>query len=251
MYISLSESMLMTSNPYRSFVEHFSKDDYNLIDDAKYLSEFIVNDVNLVSDCNQLILDFSKEFNIKSGFNSVFKEDTDTRVFAKVNSIYHDDFEDDESNIFDKAGKVEGEKKSKLNFILSFIKKVISLKGEDLEATNKLRFKALRMALGLLIIGGTLLMPGGLLMNLVKVIVISSVAAYSLVRLSKVQDMLETQVERLDARIEEEDDPKVKADLMFAVKGIRKELTRVTNRRKKLASLKRAGRKDNSDSQDW
>ena len=143
---------------------------------------------------------------------------------------------------------LSGGKKAKLNFILNFIKKAISLKAEDLEATNNIRFKALRMALGLLVVGGTILIPGGLVVNLFKVIVVSAVGAYSAVRLSKLQDMLETQVERLEARMEEEDDPRIKAEIGFAVKGMNKELKKIGKRREQL---KKIGKGKNSDKEDW
>ena len=88
-------------------------------------------------------------------------------------------------------------------------------------------------------------------MNLVKAMVAGAVVAYSAARLSKLQDMLETQVERLEARMEEEDDPRIKAELSFTIKGINKELKKVDKRRTQLSNMKKVRRKNKSDNQDW
>lgn len=253
MYSTLKETILLSNDPYSSFLEHFKNNDYSIMDDAKYLNDFLTDSKKVMLSSEKLYSDLRDEYNIRNKMNLI-KEGNAISVFNQANMYYKDDFEDeDEDDIFTDSvhRKVDDEKKGKLKFILDFIKKTISLSAEDLEATNKLRFKALRMALGLFIIGGTLLMPGGLLMNLVKVIVVSSVAVYSAARLSKLQDMLETQVERLEARMEEEDDPKVKAELSFAIKGINKELKKVEKRREQMAKAKRVGRKDKSDKEDW
>lgn len=255
MFMSLKESILLYSDPYSSFLEHFKDDkSYSLIDDAKYINTFLLDVNKGTFDHERLYNDLMDEFNI--GMKTDFiKEDDYRSVFnqySQVKDVYDDEFMDDEDNIINtKSGKVEPEKQGKLKFIINFIKKVISLKAEDLEATNKLRYKALRMALGLLVIGGSLLLPGGLLMNLVKAMVAGAVAAYSAARLSKLQDMLETQVERLEARMEEEDDPRIKAELSFAIKGINKELKKVDKRRTQLSNMKKVRRKNKSDNQDW
>ena len=215
------------------------------MDDAKYLNDFLTDSKKVMLSSEKLYSDLRDEYNIRNKMNLI-KEGNAISVFNQANSYYKDDFEgEDDDDIFTDSvhRKVDEEKKGKLKFILDFIKKTISLSAEDLEATNKLRF--------LFIIGGTLLMPGGLLMNLVKVIVVSSVAVYSAARLSKLQDMLETQVERLEARMEEEDDPKVKAELSFAIKGINKELKKVEKRREQMAKAKNIGRKNKSDKEDW
>lgn len=255
MFMSLRESILLYSDPYSSFLEHFKDDkSYSLIDDAKYINTFLLDVNKGAFDHERLYNDLMDEFNI--GMKTDFiKEDDYRSVFnqySQVKDVYDDEFMDDEDNIINaKSGKVEPEKQGKLKFIINFIKKVISLKAEDLEATNKLRYKALRMALGLLVIGGSLLLPGGLVMNLVKVIVASSVATYSATRLSKLQDMLETKVERLEARMEEEDDPRIKAELSFTIKGINKELMKVDKRRTQLSNMKKVRRKNKSGNQDW
>ena len=251
MYSTLKETILLSNDPYSSFLEHFKNNDYNIMDDAKYLNDFLTDSKKVMLSSERLYSDLKDEYNIRNKMNLI-KEGNAISVFNQANMYYKDDFEDDDDIFADSTHrKVDSEKKGKLKFILDFIKKTISLSAEDLEATNKLRFKALRMGLGLFIIGGTLLMPGGLLMNLVKVIVVSSVAVYSAARLSKLQDMLETQVERLEARMEEEDDPKVKAELSFAIKGINKELKKVEKRQEQMAKAKRIGRKNKSDKEDW
>lgn len=252
MYTSIRETLYLYSDPYSSFLEHFKNNDYSIMDDARYLNDFLQNTRETLLDHEKLFNDFKDEFNIHSRINLI-KENVEsdaTKVFKKANLYYQDEFEGvSRKNVIGNEKKaLSGGKKAKLNFILNFIKKAISLKAEDLEATNNIRFKALRMALGLLVVGGTMLIPGGLIVNLFKVIVVSAVGAYSAVRLSKLQDMLETQVERLEARMEEEDDPRIKAEIGFAVKGMNKELKKIGKRREQL---KKIGKGKNSDKEDW
>ena len=221
MYTTLKETILLSNDPYSSFLEHFKNNDYSIMDDAKYLNDFLTDSKKVMLSSEKLYSDLRDEYNIRNKMNLI-KEGNAISVFNQANSYYKDDFEgEDDDDIFTDSvhRKVDEEKKGKLKFILDFIKKTISLSAEDLEATNKLRFKALRMALGLFIIGGTLLMPGGLLMNL--------------------------------ARMEEEDDPKVKAELSFAIKGINKELKKVERRREQMTKAKNIGRKNKSDKEDW
>ena len=51
--------------------------------------------------------------------------------------------------------------------------------------------------------------------------------------------------------MEEEDDPRIKAELSFTIKGINKELKKVGKRRTQLSNMKKVGRKNKSDNQDW
>ena len=131
-----------------------------------------------------------------------------------------DDYEDDtpEAKKEEKKKEIEQEKgiKKRVMDVLTFVKKAISMKDDDIEETMKFRYKAFRMLFSIALLAGAykFLPASSMKTFFVKLLVISGSVSYAMKYNKRSLDLVNNKIEVLEEKISEEYDKDVKYNLM-------------------------------------
>ena len=174
-----NDGNVLLENDLNFFLEELDVDDFYDAEDRKELS--------------------SASKDLERAEDKIKKLDDDKEV-KKSDSEYKE-----EVSKKDKAKKVLIKSAKKIKNLLT---RAISLKSENVEKTLGFQYTVLRIAIAAFIIAGAVIIPAGLITKLISVIVASTaVDNYTMSRAVRTVKVLENQLDALDDRIDDEDDP--------------------------------------------
>ena len=197
---TIKEDVEFMTNYLASLYEEYEKgNDGNVLlenDLNFFLEELDVDDFYDAEDRKELS---SASKDLERAEDKIKKLDDDKEV-KKSDSEYKE-----EVSKKDKAKKVLIKSAKKIKNLLT---RAISLKSENVEKTLGFQYTVLRIAIAAFVIAGAVVIPEGLITKLISVIVATTaVDNYTMSRAVRTVKVLENQLDALDDRIDDEDDP--------------------------------------------
>lgn len=209
------------------YFRHFDNEEYTLQEDVNFTVNFFSN---LIKEDDHTKVVQSKSFTKIEDEIDEFVG-TNNKMVREVRKAKNDKT---------KLAKARSSLKKNSGQMVKLVNRTMSLKNDDISKSLSLKHKILRIGISALVVGGAMAFPVTIIGKITTGLVLTVAAdKYNTSRANRTLGVLEAQMDYLQEKMEETDDPEDRKDFNMAYKELKSAHKEISNGLKKYSNLKK------------